>query len=69
MKTQILTDSDVHDLISAHLINDDKFGMIRAAEQLTISRLIDSALNVLAALCVAAALTVGALSYFDILTK
>ena len=69
MKTQILTDSDVRDLISAHLINDDKFGMIRAAEQLTISRLIDSALNVLAALCVAAALTVGALSYFDILTK
>lgn len=66
---KLLNDSDVRTIIASNLINDDKFGMVRDAERLTLERLTDAALNVLAALCLAAALLVGALSYFDILTK
>ena len=69
MKTQILTESEVDSIIRDNFINMDHYGMVRDAERLTVERLIDSALNVLAALTVSAALIVGALSYFDILTK
>lgn len=69
MKTQILTKSDVDSIIRDNFINMDHHGMVRDAERLTVERLIDSALNVLAAVAVSAALIVGALSYFDVLTK
>jgi len=69
MRIQFLNDSDVRTIIASNLINDDKLGMVRDAERLTLERLTDAALNVIAALCLASALIVGALAYFDILTK
>jgi hypothetical protein len=69
MNYQILTDKDVESIIEKNFINCDYFGMIKDAERLTVRRLTGSALNTLTALTISAALIVGALAYFDILTK